>query len=64
MSNDERTETEMPCQACNAEARGVRTLAVARRGGGTQHLQMWLCEQCFEELTAESWIEAPSVAAE
>lgn len=65
MSNDDTTEkVEMSCQACSTDAHEVRTLAVTKRDGGTEYLEMLLCETCFAELTAESWIEAASIAAE
>ena len=54
----------MPCQACNADAHNERTLAMTRRDGGVEHLEMTVCETCFESLTAESWIEPASIAAE
>jgi hypothetical protein len=54
----------MLCQACNADVGDTRTLAMTRRDGGIEYLEMTLCETCFEGLTAESWIEPAGIAAE
>lgn len=54
----------MPCQACNADSSDERTLTMTKRDGEIEHLEMGLCETCFLEVTAESWIEGSCLAVE